>query len=83
MHMWADVTVVLTTNVAICEFTGNGSTMPRELYMAAAEATVGMTSQFYVNEIRWRHPGVSMTVCQAGPTGVIKQTHTLSKAPKF
>ena len=70
------------TNVTICEFTGNGSIIPIELCIAVAEAAVGMTSRLYVNEIRWRRPGVSMTVCQAGPTGVIKRTHTLSRSQK-
>ena len=71
MHACQDVTAVLTTNVTICEFPGNGSKMPLELCIAAAEAAVGNMSRLYVDEIRWRRPGISMTVCQAGPTGVL------------
>ena len=45
------------------------------MWGAVAEAAVRMTSWLYINMIRWGRPRVSMTVCQAGPTGVIKQTH--------
>ena len=80
---WQDVTAVLTTNVTIWEFNGNGSTMPLELCTAAADAVVERRSRLYVYEIRLRRLEVSMTVYQAGMTGVIKRTNTLSKSPNL
>ena len=72
-------------NKRIRESSGHGSMMSLELYMyvAAAKVAVGMTSRLYVNEIRWRRPGVSMTVCQAGLTRVVEPTRTLSKSPEL